>query len=71
MPTTYAKTTPQKRADRIAARIQRIDFCIERAENGPSSNKAKSLIANLTEEREARQAELKFMSFKAKSSARG
>ena len=71
MPTTYAKTTAQKRADLIAGRIARIDFCIERAEKGPSSNKSKSLIANLTEEREARQAELKFMSFKAKGAARG
>jgi hypothetical protein len=59
----------KKRAYRIAARIERIDVCLKR-EKGQTP-KSKSLVANLTEEREAREAELKFMAFKAKGAANG
>jgi hypothetical protein len=66
MPTENISASQQKalkRATRIAARIDRIDVCLAR-EKGQSP-KSKTLVANLKEEREARQAELKFMSFKA------
>jgi hypothetical protein len=64
MPSLNKKTSATRRAYRIAARIDRIAFCLDR-EKGQTP-KSKSLIANLTEEREAREAELKFMAFKAK-----
>jgi hypothetical protein len=73
MPTEFAKTPSQvkalKRATLIAARIERIDVCIAR-EKGQSP-KSKSLVADLKEEREARVAELTFMSFKAKGAKSG
>lgn len=49
----------QTRAERITARIERIDFCIER-----TSDKEK--IAALTSERVMREAELVVASFRGK-----
>jgi archaellum component FlaC len=50
-----------RRTQRIEERIERVNACLER----DKGNKDK--VASLNEEMEALEAELKFMSFKAKS----
>jgi hypothetical protein len=66
MPALNKKVSFTQKAIRIAARIDRIDFCLDRADKGASTAKSKALVANLKEEREARLAELTVMKFKSK-----
>lgn len=65
METKAMKTgTPmQNRADRIAERLERIEFCLER------DKKDKNKVAELTEEKEMLGMELQVAEYKAKKGA--